>query len=131
MNINSTRRDEMNKENNMIEIFASPDGRIAYKVISTDNVFELEPTGIKVVGPEGYANVTEGMSIAIPVGKEESWNVDILVSKKGDLVMFVQILDDYIKAEKILVSPDYLKEFESKGVVDLSEKMLEAGRIWR
>lgn len=121
----------MSKENNMIEIFANPDGRIAYKVISTGKVFELEPTGTKVVGPEGYANITEGMTIAIPVGGGESWNVDILVSKKGDLVIFVQILDEYIKVEKIPVSPGYLKEFESKGTVNLGEKMLEAGRIWR
>jgi hypothetical protein len=41
------------------------------------------------------------------------------------------MLDEYIKAEKIPVSPGYLKEFESKGTVNLSEKMLEAGRIWR
>lgn len=60
----------MSKENNMIEIFASPDGRIAYKVISTGKVFELEFTSTKVVGPEGYANITEGMMIAVPVGRE-------------------------------------------------------------
>lgn len=52
------------------------------------------------------------------------------MSKNGDLVIFVQILDAYIKAEKIQVSPDYLKEFESKGTVNLSEKMLDAERIW-
>jgi hypothetical protein len=131
MKLNNIWSNKMSKENNMIEIFAHPDGRIAYKVTSTGKVFELEPTGTKVVGPEGYANVTEGMSIAIPVGGGESWSVDILVSKQGDLVIFVHILDEYIKAEKIPVSPDYIKEFESKGAVDLSEKMLEAGRIWK
>jgi hypothetical protein len=121
----------MSKGNSMIEIFANPDGRIAYKVISTDKIFELEPTGTNVVGPEGYINITEGMQIATPVGGGESWTIDILVSKKGDFVIFVEMIDAYIKAEKIPVSSDYLKGFESKGTANLSEKMLEAGRIWR
>lgn len=113
-------------ENN-IEIFANPDGRIAYKVISTGKVFELVPTKNKVAGspnPEEFANITEGMHITIPVGGGESWTVDILLSVNGYFVISVEILNEYIIAEKIPFSED-LKGFESKGIVNLSEKMLE------
>jgi len=80
ISININMGDKMSKENNMIEIFANPDGRIAYKVISTGKIFELEPTKTRVVGPEGYINITEGMWMTIPVGGGEAWVVDILAS---------------------------------------------------
>ena len=118
----------MSKEDTIIEILASQDGRIAYKDVLSGKAFELEPTSTKVVGPEGYVNITEGMWIAIPVGGGESWNVDILVDENGRLVLFVEMLDIYIKADRITIPLDYLNKyrFESKGFVNLTEKISEA-----
>jgi hypothetical protein len=116
-------------KNNVIEIFANhPDGRIAYKVISTGKIFELVPTNNEVVGspsPEEFAMITEGMWITTPVGSGESWDIDILLGESGNFIMYVEMIDAYILTEKIPISPSDLKGFESKGIVNLSEKMLE------
>lgn len=102
-----------------VEIFANENGNIAVKI--DRQIFELSPTetiSAETISSEKYKIITKDIWIAIPVGGGESWTVELLLNKNDDFAIYIDNANEYVGAEKIPVSVEYLKErkFELKGV---------------